>query len=98
MTSSLLSWSVDTCTYQASVVFRYTIYKLLQHPFFSSEELDDTLRVVVNAEKVNSNLIPMQVVFENKKESGGAREAVEFTYDLKKDEPDEVAADLVRTV
>ena len=77
---------------QSCVLFRFTIAGLLRHQFFSS---DDDPRVVVHAEKVNSNKMPMQIVFQNKKESGRAKEAIEFTYDLKKDEPNEVATELV---
>jgi hypothetical protein len=76
-------------------MFRYTIPQLLQHPFFSSDEvLEDTPKVVVNVEGINNNQVPMHIVFE-KKEGKGAREAIEFTYDLMKDVPEEVVAALV---
>ena len=83
-------YSMECC------LVRFTISQLLQHPFFSSDEvLDDTPKVVVNIDRVDNNQVPMHIVFE-KKESKGAREAIEFIYDLMKDVPDEVAADLVR--
>lgn len=71
---------------------RYMVKDLIQHEFFA-EESAMTVNVTQSNESPDKLLIRMKVHGEMKKKNG--EEAIEFAYDLKRDNVEEVVGDMV---